>query len=111
MQWMWLLLMRCLLHVSPEYVHSGIPFLSTRNIRPEGIVWEDLKFISKSDAEIQWKNAKPTRGDVLYTKGGTTGVARAVDFDLDFAVWVHVAVLKLSKNKAEPVSLQEMLNS
>jgi type I restriction enzyme S subunit len=98
-------------HVSPEYVQSGIPFLSTRNIRPEGIVWEDLKFISKSDAENQWKKVKPTRGDVLYTKGGTTGIARAVDFDLDFAVWVHVAVLKVSKNKVEPVWVQEMLNS
>jgi type I restriction enzyme S subunit len=48
---------------------------------------------------------------MLYTKGGTTGIARAVDFDLDFAVWVHVAVLKLLKDKVEPVWLQEMLNS
>src|SRR5438552_3614480 len=31
-------------HMSPEYVQSGIPFLSTRNIRTEGIVWDDLKF-------------------------------------------------------------------
>jgi type I restriction enzyme, S subunit len=98
-------------HVSPEYVQSGVPFLSTRNIRPEGVVWSDLKFISKSDAEVQWKKVKPIRGDVLYTKGGTTGIARAVDFDLDFAVWVHVAVLKLSRNKVDPVWLQEMLNS
>jgi type I restriction enzyme S subunit len=98
-------------HVSPEYVETGVPFLSTRNIRSDGIVWRDLKFISEADAQIQWKKVKPTRGDVLYTKGGTTGIARAVDFDLDFAVWVHVAVLKLLKNKVDPVWLQEMLNS
>ena len=98
-------------HVSPEYVASGVPFLSTRNIRRDGIVWDDLKFISEADAKLQWKKVKPARGDILYTKGGTTGIARAVDFDLDFAVWVHVAVLKLSKNKVEPVWLQEMLNS
>jgi type I restriction enzyme, S subunit len=98
-------------HVSPEYVEAGIPFLSTRNIRSDGIVWSDLKFISNADAQIQWKKVKPTRGDVLYTKGGTTGIARAVDFDLEFAVWVHVAVLKLLKDKVEPVWLQEMLNS
>jgi len=48
---------------------------------------------------------------VLYTKGGTTGIARAVDFDSDFAVWVHVAVLKLVKQRVEPVWLQEVLNS
>lgn len=98
-------------HVSPEYAEDGVPFLSTRNIRPDGILWRDLKFISKADAQIQWKKIKPSRGDVLYTKGGTTGIARAVDFDLDFAVWVHVAVLKLLKDKVEPVWLQEMLNS
>lgn len=98
-------------HVSPEYVESGIPFLSTRNIRPEGIVWSDLKFISQADAKIQWKKVKPARGDILYTKGGTTGIARAVDFDIDIAVWVHVAVLKLIKSKVDPVWLQEMLNS
>jgi hypothetical protein len=38
---------------------------------------------------------------LLYTKGGTTGLAAAVDFDKDFAVWVHVALLTVKKALVE----------
>jgi type I restriction enzyme S subunit len=98
-------------HVSPDYVDNGVPFLSTRNVRPGQLIWEDLKYISVEDAQIQWKKVKPERGDMLYTKGGTTGLAKAVDFDLDFAVWVHIAVLKLRLDRVVPVWLENMLNS
>ena len=98
-------------HVSPKYAEAGIPFLSTRHIRHGRIDWTDLKFISPDEAEIQWKKCKPQRGDILYTKGGTTGIAATVDFDEPFAVWVHVALLKTNKNKVEPKWLENMLNS
>jgi type I restriction enzyme S subunit len=98
-------------HVSPDYVEQGIPFLSTRHIRPEGIEWDDLKFISEHDAASHWKKCRPERGDVLYTKGGTTGIAKAVDFDRPFAIWVHIALLKLRKERANPEWLEAMLNS
>ncbi len=97
-------------HVSPKYADSGIPFLSTRHIQRGKINWTDLKFISLDEAEIQWKKCRPQRGDILYTKGGTTGIAATVDFDEPFAVWVHVALLKTDKNKVEPKWLENMLN-
>ncbi len=98
-------------HVSPRYAEQGIPFLSTRNIRPGRIDWDDLKYISEEDARIQWKKVKPRRGDILYTKGGTTGIAKVVDFDMDFAVWVHVAILKLRSDLVDAAWLEAMLNS
>lgn len=98
-------------HVSPVYVEEGVPFLSTRHVRKGAVEWEDLKFISSSDAEIHWRKCKPEKGDILYTKGGTTGVAAVVDFDTEFAVWVHVALLKVNKEKVSPVWLESMLNS
>lgn len=98
-------------HVSPKYAELGIPFLSTRHIRRGGIDWTDLKFISADEAEVQWKKCRPQRGDILYTKGGTTGIAATVNFDAPFAVWVHVALLKTNKNKIEPKWLENMLNS
>lgn len=98
-------------HVSPRYVEVGIPFLSTRHVRPGGISWEDMKFISPEDAQIHWKKCKPERGDILYTKGGTTGIAKVVDFDDPVAIWVHIALLKTNKSKVEPVWLEAMLNS
>ena len=98
-------------HVSPNYSETGIPFLSTRHVRAGKIVWDYLKFITEEDAQIHWKKCKPTRGDILYTKGGTTGLAAVVDTDLDFAVWVHVALLKTNHDKVRSEWLVSMLNT
>jgi type I restriction enzyme S subunit len=70
-----------------------------------------LKYISDQEAAIHWKKCKPEKGDILYTKGGTTGIAKVVDFDQPVAVWVHVAVLKTDKQKVVPLWLESMLNS
>lgn len=98
-------------HVSPEYSEEGIPFLSTRNVRAGEIIWEDLKFISPQDAEVHWRKCRPEVGDVLYTKGGTTGLAVAVTTTEPFALWVHVALLKPDASKVHPVWLESMLNT
>jgi len=45
-------------HVSPDYTEKGIPFLSTRNIRPGQVIWDDLKFIPRKDAEKYWERLK-----------------------------------------------------
>ena len=98
-------------HVSPSYSSAGVPFLSTRHIRPGAIDWTDLKFITPADAEVHWRKCRPERGDVLYTKGGTTGMAAVVDTDRPFAIWVHIALLKTDTRKVEPTWLESMLNS
>ncbi len=98
-------------HVSPEYTKSGIPFLSTRHVRAGEIIWEDLKFISQEDAEIHWKKCKPERGDILYTKGGTTGLAATIQMEQPFAIWVHVSLLKPDPQNVDSVWLESMLNS
>lgn len=98
-------------HVSPQYSPVGVPFLSTRHIKPGQIVWEDLKYIDLEQAKIHWKKCKPEQGDILYTKGGTTGLAALVDGNEPFAVWVHVALLKTNKHMVDPAWLESMLNS
>ena len=98
-------------HHSPDYLDQGIPFLSARNIKVDRWSFEDVKFISQSDYDIFCQRVKPEVGDVLYTKGGTTGVARFVDLDYPFQVWVHVAVLKLRRDLALPHWLAATLNS
>ena len=98
-------------HVSPTYAESGIPFLSTRHIKPGEVVWEDLKYIDQDEANRQWKKCKPEFGDILYTKGGTTGIAARVTTSEPFAVWVHVALLKPIVKKAHPIWIEAMLNS
>ncbi len=98
-------------HVSPKYSSSGIPFLSTRHIKSTGVMWKDLKYVSDVEAKVHWKKCKPMLGDILYTKGGTTGIACPVTFEKDFAVWVHVALLRPIEKKVNYIWLTNMLNT
>ncbi len=97
-------------HFSPKYTEQGVPFVSGGNIRPEGIDFSTAKFISPELHEELSKRCKPEYGDLLYTKGGTTGIARVNTEKREFNVWVHVAVLKLLDG-VEPFYLQHALSS
>jgi type I restriction enzyme S subunit len=99
-------------HFSPKYVESGIPFISGGSIRPEGIDFSIAKFITPElHAELSGR-CKPELHDILYTKGGTTGIARVNTETREFNVWVHVAVLKLvSIAITNPFFIQHVLNS
>ncbi len=97
-------------HYSPKYQDQGIPFISGGNVRPEGVDFSTAKFISRELHEELCERCKPEIGDILYTKGGTTGIARVNTYDVEFNVWVHVAVLKIAK-LIEPFFLQHALNS
>ena len=97
-------------HYSPKYSDTGIPFISGGNVRPEGIDFSTAKFIAPElHAELS-RRCKPDYGDLLYTKGGTTGIARVNTERREFNVWVHVAVLKLCSDM-NPFYVQHALNS
>jgi type I restriction enzyme, S subunit len=100
-------------HFSPNYVSEkeGVPFLSARNIKIERFELDSAKYISFEDHEEFCKRIKPEKGDILYTKGGTTGIAKVNDLDFEFSIWVHVAVLRLAKNFIDPYYLALTLNS
>ncbi|MCI5222877.1 MAG: restriction endonuclease subunit S [Candidatus Electrothrix sp. AR4] len=97
-------------HYSPKYSESGIPFISGGNIRPHGIDFSNTKYISPELHQELSIRCKPDLNDILYTKGGTTGIARVNTYDIDFNVWVHVAVLK-PIDPIVPFYLQHALNS
>jgi type I restriction enzyme S subunit len=83
-------------HFSPKYSEDGIPFISGRNITVNGINFSSAKYISAELHTELSRRCKPEIGDVLLTKGGTTGVACVNVYDIDFNVWVHVAVLRVA---------------
>jgi len=99
-------------HFSPKYVTKGegFPFLSGRNIRADGFELESVKYVSAEDHRTFCQRTKPEPGDVLYTKGGTTGVALVNNLDFEFSVWVHVAVLKLDLANVFPEYVAMTLN-
>ena len=71
----------------------------------------DLKYVSREDHERFCQRIRPERDDILYTKGGTTGIARVNDLDFEFSVWVHVAVLRIAKQFLVPRYVAMALNS
>jgi type I restriction enzyme S subunit len=97
-------------HYSPQYVDEGIPFITGGNVRPSGVDFSNVKYISPELHTELSKRCKPEKDDILYTKGGTTGIARVNTYDIEFNVWVHVAVLKLS-GPLNPFYVQHALNS
>ena len=98
-------------HFSPNYVDEGVLFLSARNVKVDAWALEDVKYISENDCQEFDRRIVPQVGDILYTKGGTTGIARVVDLDERFQVWVHIAVLKIKLELVEPYFLAFTLNS
>ncbi|MFH0985278.1 MAG: restriction endonuclease subunit S [Candidatus Omnitrophota bacterium] len=100
-------------HFSPKYVEKdeGLPFISGRNVFFHGIDFSDAKYVSREDHEVFSKRAKPLVGDVLLTKGGTTGIAAVVSQSEEFSIWVHVALLKLVPELVTPFYLRDVLSA
>ena len=90
--------------------NGGHPFISVRNIVDGCIDFSTAKYISDEDYADAIKKCHPEKGDMLYSKGGTTGIAKLIDVDVEFANWVHVAVLKFDKKKLNGVFFENMLN-
>ena len=91
--------------------NGGHPFISVRNIVNHVIDFSTARYISDEDYEDAIKKCHPEKGDMLYSKGGTTGIAKLIDVDIEFANWVHVAVLKYHKEKLNGIFFENMLNS
>lgn len=100
-------------HFSPKYVDEkeGVPFISSRNVSYKRIDFSDAKFVTKKDHLEFIKRGKSQIGDVLLTKGGTTGIAHVVDTNIEFSIWVHVALLKVISKYVNPKYLRDVLTS
>lgn len=89
---------------------NGYPFISVRNIVNGYIDFSTARYISQEDYTDSIKKCHPQKGDMLYSKGGTTGIAKLIDVDIEFANWVHLAVLKFD-DTLNGVFFEYMLNS
>ena len=77
-------------HQTPKYKNNGVPFVSVENISN----LYTNKFISKSDFDNNFKNSKPTSGDLLMTRIGDIGTVNFVKNNNDLAYYVSLALLK-----------------
>jgi len=96
-------------HFTPTYVTHGIPFLSVKDLTKGYISFDNCRYIDIEEHKKLIKRCNPQYGDVLYTKVGTTGIAKAIDVKRDFSIFVSVALLKLKKN-ISPYFVEKSLN-
>ncbi len=95
-------------HKTPNYTDSGIPFLRVTDITQSNTT---KKFISQEEHDEFTKRCKPEKGDVLYSKNGTIGVAKLIDWDWEFSIFVSLALIKPKKEILDPRYLECFLNS
>src|SRR3989344_1925488 len=86
-------------HKKPKYVSEGIPFIKINNLTDgPKISFKNVSYITKKDHELFCKRTKPEKGDILITKDGTIGIIKVIDTDIEFSIFVSVALIKpLSK--------------
>ena len=96
-------------HFTPIYIDKGIPFLSVKDLTKGFISFDDCRYITVEEHKKLIKRCNPQYGDVLYTKVGTTGIAKAIDVKTDFSIFVSVALLKLKKD-ISPIFIEKALN-
>jgi type I restriction enzyme, S subunit len=82
-------------HQTPKYVDRGIPFVTIKNLTAgPGISFDEINYITRKDHEEFIKRTNPEKGDILITKDGTIGVVRIIDTDVEFSIFVSVALIK-----------------
>ena len=85
-------------HDTPQYVEDGIPFVTQKNIREDGLSFDNTKFIALSDHEKYYKRSNVFFGDILISMiGANRGMACVVDDKRVFSI-KNVGLIKSSKN-------------
>ena len=95
-------------HFTPTYVDDGVPFLRVTDITESNT---SKKFIPQKEHEELIKRCRPEKGDVLYSKNGTIGIAKLIDWDWEFSIFVSLCLIKPNKKLLNPHYLTCFLNS
>lgn len=81
-------------HHTPQYIESGVPFISVKDIDGKTIKFSDCKYISKEQHEEINRRCNPEFGDMLICRIGTLGRPTIVDTNEPFSIFVSVGLIK-----------------
>ena len=96
-------------HETPEFVETGIPFLSVDNIYGGQISFENCRCISEEDHRRFSLKARPQLGDVLLTKAASVGRVAIVETVREFNVWSPIAIMRPNTEQLTPRFLYYVL--
>ena len=95
-------------HKTPKYINKGIPFLRVTDLTNSN---DSKKFISLEEHEELIKRCKPEKMDILYSKNGTIGVAKTIDWDYEFSIFVSLCLIKPNSKLILSKFLEFFLNT
>ena len=85
-------------HFRPQTQEDGIPFLSAKDIRDDGVSFDEPLFISEETAKKAMQRCNPKRGDILIvSRGATVGRMCIVNTDKQFCLLGSVILIKVNK--------------
>ncbi len=98
-------------HDTPERVASGVPFITSKNIRPYQFDLTTLDYVTEETHREIIKRCNPRFGDVLYTNIGVN-IGNAVANRLDFAFSLkNVALIQPDFGCIDSSFLESLLNN
>ena len=98
-------------HQTPTYTNIGHIFLSSKNVTTNKINWDNVMYISDDLHEKLYSRLAPELNDILLAKNGTIGKAALVDRDVEFDVYVTLAVIRLFKIYVLPQYIHKIIES
>ena len=97
-------------HDSPKYSNTGIPFITSKNLKEYGIDFTEVNYISNDDHEKFSKRSKVDDGDIIFGMIGTIGNPVIVKKTFDFSI-KNVALIKFNKDNIKNTYILNLLKS
>ena len=80
---------------TPEYIETGVKFISAKNTSCDYLGLSDVKYISKEEYASAPAGAKPRKGDVLFSRvGSNLGHPVILDIDEELCTFVSLGYLR-----------------
>jgi type I restriction enzyme S subunit len=81
------------------------------DIKGGEINFDTIKYIPQAEHEELIKRCLPEKGDILYSKNGTIGIPKIIDWDWEFSIFVSLALIKPDHDKIQNLFLNYLLCS
>ena len=86
-------------HDSPKYHATGYPLITSKNLKREGLSFDDVKLINEQDYSKINERSAVHQGDVLFAMIGTIGNPTLVTVEPNFAI-KNVALFKIPSGQS-----------
>ncbi len=98
-------------HDTPKYVSDGIPFITQKNIREEGLTFSNVQYITQKDHDKFFRRSNVTFNDILISMiGANRGMSCIVNDNRTFSI-KNVGLIKSNTNNFDQLYLLYFLKS